>query len=196
MKSRHSTSLLLVWRVAELEARNLKAPFLEPSHLLLGLCKIVDLDLPALVSKDTPDRDAVLEELLRETRRLREVFRKAAFDAQRFRRRFRQVLTTGSSVMEARGRLHRTDDAKDAFAEAERTACLGDGTVFPVHLLHAAPSMPKTQAATQVLTELGIRQAAACGRQPNSGALPERDPAAPSTSKDKTRWNQALASET
>src|ERR1017187_8155172 len=60
MKPRHSTSLLLVWRVADLEARNLKAPFLDHSHLLLGLCKIVDLDLPALVSKDTPDRDAVL----------------------------------------------------------------------------------------------------------------------------------------
>jgi len=41
----------------------------------------------------------VLEELLRETRRLREVFRKAAFDAQRFRRRFRKVLTTGDGGM-------------------------------------------------------------------------------------------------
>jgi ATP-dependent Clp protease ATP-binding subunit ClpA len=187
MKACHSTSLLLVWRVAELEGRNLKAPFLDPSHLLLGLCKIVDLDLPALVSKDTTDRDAVLEELLRETRKLREVFRKAAFDAQRFRRRFRQVLTTGSSVMEAKGRLHRTDDAKDAFAQADRTACLGDGTVFPVHLLHALLDA-KDPARDEVLTELGFdkRRLDEAAKQ---GALPKRDPAVASTSKDKTRWN-------
>jgi ATP-dependent Clp protease ATP-binding subunit ClpA len=187
MKSRHPPSLLLVWRVAELEAHHLKAPFLEPSHLLLGLCKIVDLDLPTLVAKETPDRDAVLEELLRETRRLREVFRKAALDPQRFRRRFRQVLTTGSSVMETRGRLHRTDDAKDTFACAERMACLGDGTVFPVHLLHALLTA-KDPARDQVLKELGtdktrLREAA------RQGVIVPRDRAAASTSKDKTRWN-------
>ncbi len=186
MKPRHSPTLLLVWRVAELEARHLKAPFLEPSHLLLGLCKIVDLDLPALITKETPDRDAVLEEVLRETRKLREVFRKAAFDAQRFRRRFRQVLTTGSSVMEARGRLHRTDDSKDAFTEAERTACLGEGTVFPVHLLYALLKA-KDPACDEVLKELAtdkrrLQDAA------KKGALSKRDPAA-SSSKDETRWN-------
>lgn len=187
MKPRHSTSLIFVWRVAELEARHLKAAFLEPSHLLLGLCKIVALDLSTLVPKETPDRDAVLEELLRETRRLREVFGKADFDAQRFRRRFRQVLTTGSSVMEARGRLHRTDDAKDTFAEAERMARLGDGTVFPMHLLHAllaATDPPRDE----VLKELGtdktrLREAA------RRGVIVPRDRAAASTSKDKTRWN-------
>lgn len=187
MTPSHSHSLLLVWRVAELEAQRLKAPFLDPSHLFLGLCKIVDLDLPALVSKDTPDRDAVLEELLRETRKLREVFRKAAFDAQKFRRRFRQVLTTGSSVMETKGRLHRTDDAKDAFAAAERTACLGDGTVFPIHLLYALLKA-KDPARDEVLKEFAtdkrrLEDAAA------RGALPKRSPAAASSSKDKTRWN-------
>jgi ATP-dependent Clp protease ATP-binding subunit ClpA len=187
MKPRHSTSLLLVWRVAELEARNLKAPFLDPSHLLLGLCKIVDLDLPALVSKGTPDRDALLEELLRETRKLREVFRKAAFDAQRFRRRFRKVLTTGSSVMETKGRLHRTDDAKDAFAEAERTACLEDGTVFPVHLLYALLKA-EDPAREQVLKELATDKRR-LDEAATRGALPKRNPAAASTSKDKTRWN-------
>ena len=46
MKPLHSNSLILVWRVAEYEARNLKASMIEPSHLLLGLCKIVDVDLP------------------------------------------------------------------------------------------------------------------------------------------------------
>jgi len=187
MKPHHSTSLLLVWRVADLEARHLKAPFLEPSHLLLGLCKVVDLDLSALVPTDTPDRNAVLEELLRETRRLREVFSHADFDAQRFRRRFRQVLTTGSSVMAARGLLHRTDDAKEAFAEAERMASLGDGTVFPMHLLYALLAA-KDPTRDEVLTELGIDKRH-LDEAAKGGALPKRAPAAASTSKDKTRWN-------
>lgn len=187
MTPSHSQSLLLVWRVAELEAQRLKAPFLEPSHLFLGLCKIVDLDLPALVTKETPDRDAVLEELLRETRRLREVFRKGALDAQTFRRRFRQVLSTGSSVMETRGRLHRTDDAKDVFAEAERTACLADGTVFPLHLLLALLKN-KDAARDEVLTELKIDKRRFL-EAAQKGAIPKRDPAAAASSKDKTRWN-------
>lgn len=187
MKPRHSTSLLLVWRVAELEARNLKAPFLEPGHLFLGLAKIVALDLPTLVSKDTTDRDAVLEELLRETRKLREVFCKAAFDPQKFRRRFRQVLDIGSSVMETKGRLHRTDDAKEAFAQAERLACLADGTVFPVHLLHAL-LLAKDPERDEVLTELGFDKQK-LDEAAKRGALPKRDPAAASASKDKTRWN-------
>lgn len=187
MKPRHSTSLLLVWRVAELEARHLKAAFLEPSHLLLGLCKMVDIDLTTLIPKETPHRDAVLEELLREARKLREVFGKAEFDARRFRRRFRQVLTTGSSVMAAKGRLHRTDDAKDTFADAERMACLGDGAVFPVHLLHAL-LVTKDPPRDEVLKELGtdktrLREAA------RRGVIVPRDRAAASTSKDKTRWN-------
>jgi len=187
MKPRHSTSLLLVWHVAELEAHNLKAPFLEPGHLLLGLCKIVALDLPTLLSKETQDRDTVLEELLRETRKLREAFRMAAFDAQRFRRRFRQILNIGSSVMETKGRLHRTDDAKEVFAEAERLACLGDGTVVPVHLLHALLTTADP-ARDKLLLELGT-QKGRLEEAAKQGALPKRDPATFSTSKDKTRWN-------
>jgi hypothetical protein len=44
MKARYSDSLVLSWQVAELEARRLHAPFIEPAHLLIGLSKIVDLD--------------------------------------------------------------------------------------------------------------------------------------------------------
>ena len=45
----HSNSLILVWRVAEFEARHSKASTIEPTHLMLGLCKVVDLDLPEFV---------------------------------------------------------------------------------------------------------------------------------------------------
>jgi hypothetical protein len=113
MNPRHSDSLLLVWQVAELEARRLHAEFIEPSHLLIGVCKIVDLDLPALVSKETPDRDAVLEELLREVRRVRTVFRTAGVDACKLRRLVRRTCEGSRDVVVPKGRLHRTQASKN-----------------------------------------------------------------------------------
>src|ERR1017187_790662 len=90
IEMKHSPSLILVWRVAEFEARHAKASTIEPNHLLLGLCKVVDLDMPEFVTKDATDRDEVLEELLREVRRLRTVFRAAGLDAKTFRRKLRR----------------------------------------------------------------------------------------------------------
>ena len=51
------------------------------------LCKVVDLDLPELMPKDLPERVEVLEEFLREVRKLRTAFRAAGSDAKTFRGR-------------------------------------------------------------------------------------------------------------
>lgn len=138
MKPRHSSSLILVWRVAEIEARRLNASAIEPTHLLLGLCKIVDLDIPELVSKNLPDRDEVLEELLREVRKLRTVFRVAGLNAKAFRRGLRCVSPERRFALDASERLHRNAAAKRVFTDAERFAQLGSGTVYPIHLLYAS----------------------------------------------------------
>ena len=44
MKAPRSISLLVVWRLAELEAKHLGATQLEPAHFLIGLAKAVDVD--------------------------------------------------------------------------------------------------------------------------------------------------------
>src|SRR5260221_6710788 len=77
MKPRHSDSLILVWQLAELEARHLNSPTIEPTHLLLGILRSVDVDLLALFANHSPNRDEILEEALREVRRLRTVFETA-----------------------------------------------------------------------------------------------------------------------
>lgn len=129
---------MLAWQVADLEAKRLQAAFLEPAHLLLGLCKCVDIDVPSSVPSGIPDREILLEELLREFRRLREAFASAGFDAMQFRRHYRTVLPEGSAGLNpAVGRLHRSDAAKDLFSEAEGIATLSGGGVFPIHLLYA-----------------------------------------------------------
>ena len=114
-----------------------EASTIEPTHLLLGLCKVVDLDLLAFVSKDSPDRHDVLEELLREVRKLRTVFRAAGLDAKLFRRRLGRYSPERRFSLDDSERLRRTPAAKRGFAEAEQFAQLGSSAVYPVHLLYA-----------------------------------------------------------
>ena len=45
---RHADSLLLVWKLAELEAQHLNHTEIHPEHFFLGLLKIVDIDVTTL----------------------------------------------------------------------------------------------------------------------------------------------------
>jgi hypothetical protein len=140
MKILHSDSLILMWRLAECEARHLSASSIEPPHLLLALCKSVDLDLPALVQKDLPDRNEVLEELLREVRRLRTIFRTTNLDVRTFRRALRWKIYTNPNKGLEHQRLRRSIAAKRVFVDAERLAEITNSRVFPVQLLDAVLS--------------------------------------------------------
>jgi ATP-dependent Clp protease ATP-binding subunit ClpA len=155
MNVRHSSSLFLIWQVAEFEARQLKASTIEPTHLLLGLSKTVDLDLTVLVPKDIVNRDEVLEECLREVRRLRNVFRNANLNAASFRRRMRSVLGEQRFSLEQSGRLHRSPAARKLFTDAEHLAQLADHVIYPVHLLYTVLTV-KDSKRDEVLKELRI----------------------------------------
>ncbi len=138
MKARHSNSFILVWHVAEFEARQLNASMIEPTHLLLGLCKIVDIDLLEVIPRNASNRDEILEESLREIRKLRTIFRVARVDAKTLRRRLRrEPADMRISAAEKRNCLRRSVDAKDVFADAEHFAEATNGPVYPVHLLYA-----------------------------------------------------------
>ena len=137
MKIRYSESLILIWQLAETEARKLRAPEIEPRHLLLSLCKSVDLDLPELVRKDLPDRNDVLEELLREVRRLRVVFRTVGLDARAFRHALRSESSGGEYDLPSSDSLHRSILSKQMFADAEHLAEIVNSPVFPMQLLYA-----------------------------------------------------------
>ena len=155
MQSRPANSLIMVWGLAEMEARRLNAHEIEPAHLLLGLCKIVDLDIGASVPDTVPNRKNTLEKLLREVRQLRDVFQAAEWDPKVFRRRLRQSLGAGRFVAKASERLHRSQAAKAVFSEAEQYAGIAGGTMLPVHLLYAVlVSKEKSQEA--LLSELAI----------------------------------------
>ena len=184
---KHSNSLILAWRVAAVEARHLKAPAIEPTHLLLGLCKVVDVDLPELVSKTSPDRDEVLEELLREVRKLRTVFRAAGLNAKVFRRRLRRALPNGQFSLAESGRLSRSPASKTIFANAERFAQLHGSTVYPVHLLYATLRAEDRQRDT-LLAELNVEKKNLINVVNREVLMPHIDSLSASK-KAKIRWN-------
>jgi hypothetical protein len=101
----------------------------------------VDIDVPASIPAGIAQREMLLEELLREFRRLRETFASAGFDAMLFRRHYRTVLPEGSAGLNPTvARLHRNDSARDAFTEAEKIAAVSGDVVLPmlpIHLLYS-----------------------------------------------------------
>jgi hypothetical protein len=155
MKPPHSNSLILVWRVAAFEARHLNSSTIEPAHLFLGLCKVVDLDLLELVSKDAPDRDEILEELLREVRRLRTIFRVAGVDAKKLRRHLRRASPAGRFSLAESGRVRRSSAAKEIFDDAEHFAQIANAAVYPVHLLYAT-LLSDDKDRDEIMVELNI----------------------------------------
>lgn len=187
MASRHSASLILVWRVAEFEARHLKASMIEPIHLLLGLCKVVDLDLPELVSKDTPDRDEVLEELLREVRKLRTVFRVAGVDARALRRSLRRTSPEGRFSLSESKWLHRTATAKDVFADAEHFAQASNQPVYPAHLLYGILlAQDEDRDATMAKLDINKKRLLSVAKRE---ALTVQFGFGSASQRERTRWN-------
>jgi len=186
MPASHSKSLALVWLVAQFEARHLKASTLTPTHLMLGLCKIVDLDLPELVSKNAPDRDAVLEESLREVRKLRTVFRMAGVDAKQLRRSLRKPEPERRFDLGESDRIRRNPAAKRIFADAERIAELGGGVVYPVHLLYAM-LLTEDEQRDSTLAGLGFDKKGLLSVAKRQVLLPALEPSG--SKKARTRWN-------
>jgi len=182
-----SPSLFLVWRVAEFEARHANASLIEPTHLLLGLCKVVDLDLPELVSKDAPDRNEMLEELLREVRRLRTVFRTAGLDVKLFRRKLRRSSPEQRFALVESERMHRSKAAKEIFSKAESFAQIGSSAVYPVHLLYAG-LLTDDEHRDATLAELNVEKKRLVSVSKREVLGKQMGSASPSA-KARTRWN-------
>jgi len=131
----YSSSFVLMWQLADFEARQIEAAEIEPSHILLGVFKSVDVDLTTVVSGggSLADRDESLENMLREVRRLRRIFDNCALDARKFRKCYRDQLGESVSVSSTIGMLHRSEDSHTIFRGAGQLAA--ERRVFPVHLL-------------------------------------------------------------
>src|SRR5476649_1752122 len=94
---RHADSLILVWKLAGLEARHSHSSEIQPAHFFLGLLKLVDIDVAHLAEGwQTEGRDSV-EQISADIAALRFVFSKSFIETTPLRRRLRSRLSKGET---------------------------------------------------------------------------------------------------
>ena len=132
---RHIDSLVLVWRIAEIEAIHLGSRQIEPPHLFLGLLKVVDLNIEKLLAGTTSLHVAAVT---REVQSLRDCFGEFVLDTTRLRRRLRRYLGKDKAQAESFVKhIRRSSRSRAIFLDAESLAEQSEGIVHPLHLLTA-----------------------------------------------------------
>jgi hypothetical protein len=136
---RYADSLLLVWKLAELEAINLKSEQIDPPHFFLGLLKVVDIDLGKVLAKESRVAEGgAVDEIERDVQLVRECFGEFGINTTSARRMLRRILPRGMSESDLeRGRLHRSSEAREAFSRAEHVAKVFAGDVRALNMLFA-----------------------------------------------------------
>ena len=129
----------------------------------------------------------MLEELLREVRKLRTVFRAAGLDAKTFRRQLRRVSPERRFALDDSERLRRSSAAKHVFADAEHFAQLGSSMVYPVHLLYAT-LLAEDEHRDTTLAELNIEKKRLLTVSKRE-VLTTQLGSASASKKARTRWN-------
>jgi len=131
----NSNATILVWKIAALEARHLNHKEIDPIDLMLGILKIVDVDLAKIV--DVKDGDDFVT-ISGEVKELTELFLEASIDAKSTRRRLRrESIHQGQLVQHPDGVIHRSNRTKDVFRRAIEMLSGGDSRVLPIHILAA-----------------------------------------------------------
>jgi ATP-dependent Clp protease ATP-binding subunit ClpC len=147
---RHADSLILVWKLAELEARYLRNREIDPAHFFLGLLKIVDIDVVRLAENWQPEGRDSVEQLSADVELLRSIFTESLIETTPLRRRLRSRLSKGAA--EEREVLRRSGSARALFAKAET---MNSEIVRPDHLL-AAILDTNISEVSRVLADSGI----------------------------------------
>jgi len=136
----YSPSIILVWNIAALEAKTGRASEIDPAHLLLGVCKLCDLDpdryCPRPIRRDRAQR----QEFETDIETLKQWFASWGLDRTRFRRRLRSIVNSSTTQSNPSGVMHRSTLSRRVFERAEEISSLQavDRPVLrPYHLLQA-----------------------------------------------------------
>jgi ATP-dependent Clp protease ATP-binding subunit ClpC len=147
---RHSDSLILVWNLAEIEARHKQSSQISPAYFLLGLLKVVDLDVARVVEGWYKERGDSLEEILTDVNAVRSVFSASGAQTKPVRRRLRGFLVDGT--IESPKKLRRDSESRQIFKNAES---MDPNTTRPIHLLVAILSAD-LDIVSKVLIDSGV----------------------------------------
>lgn len=129
----HTNSIVLIWKIAGMEASALRHEFIDKEHMFIALCKAHELlegdSLKQLGWEISTD---VLKE---ELSPILSAFEKSRVDPRYLRRRIRALLGKGGFKRPEGAVIHRSEECKEYFNRAEKAAELeGNPFLYPVHL--------------------------------------------------------------
>lgn len=153
---RHSESLLIAWRLADLEARHLGQLELQPEHFFLGFLKLVELDVRAILSDQTTLTSDQIAVGLEEVERLRRTFHTANLDTTRTRRRLRKILPSKQRSETLAKGTRRSDVSRSLFSKAEQLLRQNNQPLLePIHLVDAILQI-ESPSIIQALDLMGV----------------------------------------
>jgi len=131
----YSSATNIVWRIAAVEAQKLKHQEIEPVDLMLGLMKLVDLELQKLSDQNTAETRAALTTQVGE---LKCIFQESGLEPAKTRRRLRRESVHHIQNIEYKsGVIHRSTQSKDVFIRAGNLLLADEKEIKPIHLLAA-----------------------------------------------------------
>ncbi|MEG4962653.1 MULTISPECIES: AAA family ATPase [unclassified Microcoleus] len=138
----YSPSLIFTWEIAAVEAKASNATEIEASHLLIGLCKLCDLDLERFFTTPSVEKQGQRPEFEADILELKQKFQQADMNPTTFRRRLRSVVANlGLNVDTGRG-MSRSQESRQVFRRAEEIAWKQGNLPRPHHLLQALLELP------------------------------------------------------
>jgi ATP-dependent Clp protease ATP-binding subunit ClpC len=153
---RYSPSTLLVWNIAAIEAQVGRAREIEPTHMLIGLCKLCDLKWGPLFAAQPIGAGEAMHDLTADATQLRQLFERAALDPQYLRRRLRALALQEGPAVTAGQVMHRNPATRRLFRRAEQLAAGEVNSMLrPSHLLQAVLETPAA-FWRPVFLELGV----------------------------------------
>jgi len=155
---RHTSSLVLFWRLAEMEAVHAQQNEILPVHFFLGLLKAADLDWSSVLGENPNFTSDDIKHIGADAGRLRYCFEQVNMDITRTRRHLRKVLVEERDApqREETKKLRRSPASREVFAEAEQAAAKRDGMVVPMDLLLAVlRSEESNPSLSQAFTRSG-----------------------------------------
>lgn len=153
----YSPSTILAWNIAAIEAKTGNASELEPAHLLLGVCKLCDLDGESLPIEINEAETELVQEIQADIADLKQLFERGKLNPTNFRRRLRVLVTKADSGRALDDVMHRSPESRCVFLRAEEIAAQmpGNNVLRPLHLLQALLEIPNPSWSL-LLSYMGI----------------------------------------
>ncbi|MGD1904270.1 MAG: AAA family ATPase [Geitlerinemataceae cyanobacterium] len=156
----YAPSTVLAWNIAAIEAKSGHATTIEPAHLLLGICKLCDLDIDRFCPKPIRDSRSQRQEFQKDVQILQQWFENWGLEPTTFRRRLRTRTTRSERAAVHEGIMHRDAQARGLFTRAEEISALqaiDENIVRPYHLLQALFELSESPWES-LLADMGIYQ--------------------------------------